>query len=167
MKISQNGKDLLKQWEGISKTVYLDSAGLPTIGCGHLLTRDELTSGKIIINNVHVKYRNGLSDLEIDQLLDQDLDSAEYAVNTSINTQLTQDQFDALCSFAFNVGTRAFMNSTLRKVLNGGMYEDVSRQFRRWTKVGGRVVSGLVNRRENEIKLFSSSAAKYYYVTSS
>lgn len=161
MKISQNGKDLLKQWEGISKTVYLDSAGLQTIGCGHLLTRDELTSGKIIINNAYIKYRNGLSDFEIDQLLDQDLDSAEYAVNTSINVQLTQDQFDALCSFAFNIGTRAFVNSTLRKMINAGIHEDVVRQFRRWTKVGGRVVSGLVNRRENEIKLFSSKSAQY------
>lgn len=156
MKMSDNGRKLLQQWEGIRKDVYNDSAGLPTIGCGHLLTRDELSSGKIIINGTPVKYCYGLTLSQIDQLLSHDLVSAEYAVNSGVDQELNQNQFDALCSFTFNVGVKAFMNSTLLKCINGGDYSEVPFQLRRWNKSGGKVVAGLINRRENEIRLWES-----------
>lgn len=159
MRMSDNGRKLLQEWEGTERKVYLDSAGLQTIGCGHLLTKDELTSGKILILGMPVKYREGLNDLQIDQLLTQDLSASENAVNTGVDVELNQNQFDALCSFVFNVGRQAFYSSTLRKLLNSGSYDEVAGQLRRWNKSGGNVVSGLANRRENEIELFQEKLA--------
>lgn len=155
-KMSDNGRRLLTQWEGKENRVYRDSAGLLTIGVGHLLTKDEITSGKILIAGVPVKYESGLTDQQIDKLLEHDLSWAESAVNTYIDVELNQNQFDSLVSFTFNVGKQAFYSSTLRKVLNQGRYDLVPAQLMRWVRAGGNVVDGLVNRRNNEIKLFLS-----------
>lgn len=154
MRMSNHGRELLTEWEGSRHEVYLDEAGLPTIGVGHLLAKDELASGKILIFGEPVKYHDGLSNLQIDRLLTQDLAGAEGAVNSGVNIGLNQNQFDALVSFVFNVGRQAFYTSTLRKVLNDGKYVKVPEQLRRWNRSGGKVVQGLINRRENEIKLF-------------
>jgi len=158
MKMSDRGRELLTQWEGKSAKVYKDSAGLPTIGVGHLLTKDELASGKILILGVSTKYSEGLTISQIDQLLVQDLAGAEGAVNSGVEAALTQNQFDALVSFVFNVGRTAFYNSTLRKVLNAGKYKEVPNQLRRWNRAGGVVIAGLSDRRENEVKLFEGVA---------
>lgn len=154
-KMSDNGRKLLTQWEGKENRVYHDSAGLLTIGVGHLLTRDEISSGKILIDGLPVKYENGLTDQQIDKLLEQDLAWAESAVNTYIDVELNQNQFDALCSFCFNIGKQAFFSSTLRKVLNQGRYDLVPEQLARWNRAGGKVLQGLINRRNNEIELFN------------
>ena len=155
MQMSQHGLGLLEQWEGFKLQVYKDSAGLPTIGVGHLLTKSELTSGKIIINGVPVQYANGLTQQQVNDLLAQDLKPTEQAVNNGVKVALNQNQFDALTSFTFNVGTGAFAGSTLLKVLNQGQYDQVPTQLLRWTRSGGQVVQGLVNRRNNEIKLWN------------
>lgn len=155
-KMSENGRALLTLWEGKENRVYRDSAGLPTIGVGHLLTRDEISSGKILIDGLPVKYENGLTDQQIDKLLEQDLAWAESAVNTYIDVELNQNQFDALCSFCFNIGKQAFFSSTLRKVLNQGRYDLVPEQLARWNRAGGNVIQGLVKRRNHEIDLFNS-----------
>lgn len=154
MKMSDHGRALLTEWEGSSNEAYQDVAGLWTIGVGHLLTKDELTSGKILILGEAIKYHDGLTSLQIDRLLTQDLAGAEGAVNSGINVSLNQNQFDALVSFVFNVGRQAFYQSTLRKLLNEGRYARVNNQLRRWNRSAGKIVQGLVNRRENEIKLF-------------
>ncbi len=155
MQMSQHGLDLLTQWEGCELKVYNDAAGLPTIGVGHLLTKSELTSGKITIGGVPVKYSNGITAQQAEQLLAQDLGPTEAAVNNGVKVKLSQNQFDALTSFTFNVGVSAFTNSTLLKLLNQGQYAQVPEQLMRWTRAGGRVVQGLVNRRQNEIKLWN------------
>lgn len=155
MNISESGKKLLAQWEGFKRTVYKDVAGLPTIGVGHLLTRNELSSGKIIIANETVRYNDGLTEQQVYDLLDQDLDPAEGVVNESVRVSLSQNQFDALVSFAFNVGTSAFRNSTLLKRLNAGEYAEVPAQLRRWVHAGGKTVKGLVIRRNHEIELWN------------
>jgi lysozyme len=155
MQMSQHGLSLLEQWEGFKLQVYKDSAGLPTIGVGHLLTRSELTSGKIIIAGVPVKYSGGLTQQQVTDLLAQDVVPAEQAVSTGVKVALNQNQFDALTSFTFNVGNGAFLGSTLLKLLNQGQYEQVPTQLLRWTRAGGVVVQGLVNRRQNEIKLWN------------
>ena len=155
MQMSQHGLSLLEQWEGFKLQVYKDSAGLPTIGVGHLLTRSELTSGKIVINGVPVKYSGGLTQQQVTDLLAQDVVPAQQAVNTGVKVALNQNQFDALVSFTFNVGNGAFLGSTLLKVLNQGQYDQVPTQLLRWTRAGGVVVQGLVNRRQNEIKLWN------------
>lgn len=155
MNISESGKKQLAQWEGFKRTVYKDVAGLPTIGVGHLLTRNELSSGKLAIGDETVRYGDGLTEQQVYDLLDQDLDPAERAVNESVKVTLNQNQFDALVSFAFNVGTNAFKNSTLLKRLNAGIHRDVPDQLRRWVHAGGRKVKGLVIRRNHEIELWN------------
>ncbi len=155
MTMSDHGTELLAQWEGFSRDVYLDVAGLPTIGVGHLLTKDELSSERIVIDGQRCDYTAGLTDEEVYALLGQDLKSFEDTVNDCVKTALTQNQFDALVAFTFNVGAGAFRESTLLKRLNAGDFADVPNQLRRWTRSGGRVVQGLVNRRENEIKLWN------------
>lgn len=155
MQISQHGLELLKQWEGFELKVYRDSAGLPTIGVGHLLTKNELSSGKIMINGVAVKYADGITQQQALDLLSQDVQPAETTINSSVKVALNQNQFDALTSFVFNVGAGAFKGSTLLKVLNQGQYAQIPGQFLRWVFAGGQKVQGLVNRRNNEIKLWN------------
>ena len=155
MQMSEHGLALLQQWEGFKLQVYKDSAGLPTIGVGHLITKAEQASGTITINGVPVQYAGGLTDQQVLDLLAQDVRPAENAVNGGVTVPLNQDQFDALVSFTFNVGVGAFQSSTLLKLLNQQQYDDVPAQLLRWTRAGGQVVQGLVNRRNNEIKLWN------------
>ncbi|HYY92981.1 MAG TPA: lysozyme [Pyrinomonadaceae bacterium] len=155
MQMSQHGLQLLEQWEGFKLQVYKDSAGLPTIGVGHLITKSEQASGTINIAGVPVKYAGGLTQQQVTDLLAQDVVPAQNAVNNGVKVALNQNQFDALVSFTFNVGVGAFTGSTLLKVLNQGQYDQVPTQLLRWTRAGGKVVQGLVNRRNNEIKLWN------------
>lgn len=144
MRLSDKGLQLLKQWEGCKLRVYKDAAGLPTIGVGHLLTREELVGGK---------YDDGITEAEAMELLAQDVAPAEKAVS-GVKVPLTQNQFDALVSFVFNVGTGAFRKSTLLRKLNSGDYAAVPVELRKWTRAAGKRVPGLVNRRDNEILLW-------------
>lgn len=155
MQMSENGLGLLESWEGFELKVYKDSAGLPTIGVGHLLTKSELSSGKTVINGIPVQYADGLTNQQTLDLLSQDVKPAEQAVNSGVKVALNQNQFDALVSFTFNVGVGAFTGSTLLKVLNQQQYTNVPNQLLRWVRSGGQVVQGLVNRRQNEIKLWN------------
>lgn len=156
MKVGANGKNLFKEWEGLQTHVYTDSGGEPTIGIGHLITREERLSGKIRIGSSFVDYRNGLTEQQCWELLEQDLVIAEKAVNSAIKVSLNQNQFDALASMAFNIGAGAFRGSTLVKLLNQGQYDQVPGQMRRWVRDNGKVVQGLVNRREKEIRLWET-----------
>jgi len=144
--------------EGRAHHIYPDTEGNPTIGVGHLLTVVELGTDTIIIDKVPVDYRLGLTDRQVDNLLLQDMRTAEQTVNSKVEVTLTQSQFDGLCSFCFNIGNTAFTNSTLLKLLNKGNYAAVPSQMRRWNKarVGGElvVIQGLVNRRESDISLW-------------
>lgn len=155
MKMSEHGLKLLAEWEGVIPRMYKDSAGLPTIGVGHLLTKSELSSGKIVILGAEVAWKNQeLTGGQCYSLLAQDVRGAEDAVEECITVLLSQCQFDALVSFTFNSGAGALRGSTLRKVLNAGRYDEVPTQLRRWIHCGGKVVKGLANRRENEVALW-------------
>lgn len=156
MQVGQSGKKLFQEWEGLELNEYLDSGGAPTIGVGHLMTRSERMSGKIIINGKGVVYRKGLTVQQCWDLLDQDLDSAEACVNSLVKVPLNQNQFDALVSFVFNVGNNAFRDSTLLKMLNAGHFDQVPTQLRRWIRDNGKIVKGLINRREKEISLWNT-----------
>ena len=153
MIFSQKGIELFKELEGVKLTVYHDIAGLPTIGVGHLLTRDELSSGKINILGVLYKYADGITETQAERLLAHDVALPEAAVNACC-VELTQNQFDALVCFVFNIGRNAFAQSTLRKYLAAGELVEVPAQMRRWIHAGGKMSTGLANRREKEIKLF-------------
>lgn len=157
MKTSERGKKLFAEWEGIRHQVYLDSGGCPTIGIGHLLTRSERLSGKIAIGGKLGDYREGLTEQQCWDLLEEDLAWAERAVNDLVRFPLNQNQFDALVSFVSNVGRRAFADSTLLKLLNQGYYESVPTQLSRWNRDNGFVVAGLTNRRNKEIALWNEA----------
>lgn len=156
MQVGQRGKNLFKEWEGLVTHEYLDSGGAPTIGIGHLLTRSERTSGKVIIGGQALDYRDGFTEQQCWDLLDQDLADSERAVNDAVTVPLTQNQFDALVSFVFNVGEGAFRSSTLLRLLNQGQHDQVPAQLRRWVRDNGHVVQGLVNRRNKEIALWNT-----------
>jgi len=156
MQMSENGQRKLADWEGFKPRAYRDAAGKLTIGVGHLLTRSELSSGKIWIQGEAVRYAAGLSDRQVLDLLGQDLEGAQNVVNECVEVELQQNQFDALVSFCFNVGATAFQNSTLLRRLNQGGYDEVPVQLRRWVHCHGAVEAGLVNRREHEIVLWNA-----------
>lgn len=160
MRMSQVGVKLLVQLEGFKEQVYRDSAGLPTVGVGHLLTQDELSSGRIVLADGRVlDFRDGLTKGEVADLLRDDLPRFEEAVERLVVVPLEQYQFDALVSFAFNVGTGAFKRSTLLRLLNDGDYAAVPGQLTRWNKAGGRVIKGLVNRRKTEGEVWRGNYA--------
>lgn len=146
MEISLNGLNQIKKHEGFSNTVYNDVAGLPTIGYGHLLTPAERLAG--------LRY---VTEAEATRLLASDVATAEAAVNSLVKVPLTQNQFDALVSFVYNVGSGAFSRSTMLKRLNAGDYAGAADQFKVWRLAGGKVVQGLVNRRTAEAALFTST----------
>jgi len=161
MKMTQSGVELLIQLEGIKLSVYKDVAGYPTLGVGHLLTQSERSSGKITLKLAQgvsvIDFRKGIRRAEAILILQKDLVRFVACVNKAVNTPLNQHQFNALVSFAFNIGCTAFKNSTLLKKLNQGQHDAVPAQFKRWVRAGGKKVKGLVNRRNAEIKLWRSS----------
>jgi len=143
MRISANGLKKLMQWEGTILHIYKDAAGLPTIGTGHLIVKGE-------------DFSAGITTEQAADLLQSDLMRFEDVVNSKVTVPLTQSQYDALVSFAFNVGVGAFRSSTLLKKLNAGDYDAIPEQLKRWNKAGGKVIDGLTYRRRNEIALWNS-----------
>lgn len=154
MRMSEKGRRLITEWEGSKREAYEDEAGYLTIGVGHKLTRSELTSGKLCIACRDVRWRHGLTEEQVGDLLGQDLRRYEQVADEAVTVTVSQHQFDALVSFCFNVGVSAFRRSTLVRLLNSGLYDEVPGQLSRWVYAGGRVVQGLRNRREKEINLW-------------
>jgi lysozyme len=155
MILSDDGLEAIKQREGVRLTMYRDSAGLPTIGTGHLLTKDELSSGKLSVSKTD--WHQGISQDVADQVLRYDVLSAEDAVARLVVVPLVQYQYDALVSFTFNVGNRAFGDSTLLRLLNAGDYLSVPGQLRRWTHSAGQVDPILATRRESEVRQWENT----------
>ena len=152
MQLSDEGLALLKSLEGVEREPYRDSAGLLTVGCGHLLTKDELSAGKIQCGETIIRWKDGpLTDDEITALLNEDTGWAEACVEACVHVPLSQHQYESLVLFAYNIGSNAFRQSTLCRVLNDGNYAAVPTQMARWVHAGGRVVPGLVTRRVREI----------------
>jgi lysozyme len=145
MKPSGACRALVRQFEGCRLQAYLDSAGVPTIGVGH-------THG--------VKMGDRCSQQQADLWLTQDLEDAGAAVASLVKVPLTQDQFDALTSFVFNLGVRRLAESTLLILLNKRDYHGAAAQFSRWVYSGGKVLDGLVRRRSAEAKLFMPAEVK-------
>ncbi|WP_167955159.1 glycoside hydrolase family protein [Anaerosporobacter faecicola] len=139
MKISNRGLDLIKQFEGCRLKAYRCPAGVLTIGYGH--TRG-VYEGQTITNVQATTY------------LKNDVIKFERAVNDLVKVRITQNMFDSLVSFVYNLGPGALKNSTLLKLLNCEDYVKSSLEFAKWNKAGGKVLSGLVKRRSLEKKLF-------------
>lgn len=140
MKISDKGLKLIKDFEGLKLTSYLCPANVWTIGYGS--------------TGPHVKEGMTITEQEAEDLLKEDVSKFEDCVNQAVEVDLTQEEFDALVSFSFNVGCGAFMGSTLLRLLNAGNKQAAAQQFPRWNKAGGKVLAGLTRRREAEKALY-------------
>ena len=140
MKTSQAGKDLIISFEGIRLQAYKCPAGVWTIGVGS--TQPPVKPGEV------------LTKKEAMDRFDHDLVKYENAVDRLVKVPLTQNQFDALVSFTFNVGEGALAKSTLLKKLNAGDYDAVPAELMKWTKGGGKELPGLVRRRRAEAAMW-------------
>lgn len=142
MKLSADGLGMLKRFEGFEPLPYKDVAGYETVGFGHLIKPGE-------------NFREGITEDEAGLLLADDVRWAERAVEDLVKVALSQHEFDALVSLVFNIGRGNFENSTLRRLLNDGAERQrVAGEFYKWRKAGGKVVSGLENRRRAEAAVF-------------
>lgn len=150
MRISDKGISLIKQFEGLRLTAYQDSVGVWTIGYGWTQPVD----GKPIRPGMTIKEETA------ERLLRTGLVSYESDVSKLLKVKLAQGQFDALVSFAYNLGARALSTSTLLQKLNAGDYAGAAAEFPRWNKAGGKVLPGLTRRREAERALFLSDIKK-------
>lgn len=156
MQISDNGIDLLKQFEGCKLSPYMDSGGKVTIGYGHLVTEREKATGKIAIVGDQVNYKFGINDDQAKALLRQDMKPAMDAVNKIIEP-LNQNQYDALVIFTFNIGVGAFVGSHVFSEADEGNFQLVPKFMAMWTHVKGVTNKGLVNRRQAEIDLWNKA----------
>ncbi len=136
---SNDGIELIKHFEGLKLEAYLCPAKIWTIGYGHTRTAKP---GMVI------------TEEQAEALLRADLVDFECAVNHAVTVPLQQHQFDALVSFAFNVGASAFRGSTLLQRVNAERWTEAAAEFDRWTRGGGKVLSGLVRRRQAERAMF-------------
>lgn len=147
MKVSDAGRKAIAAHEGVRLKAYPDPAtgGEPwTIGVGHTSAAGppKVTKGMTITAE------------ECDEILSRDLATFEKAVLKVVTAPLTQNQFDALVSLAFNIGAGNLSKSTLVKKLNARDYRGAADQFTVWNKAAGKVMKGLVNRRADERALF-------------
>ena len=143
MQTSQNGINLIKSSEGCKLQAYKDVVGIVTIGYGH--TEPGLQMGTTWTQD------------QADQALAKDLVKFEKAVSAACKVQLTQDQFDALVCFSYNVGAGAMTGSTLVKKINAGDFTAAALEFLKWNKAGGEVLAGLTRRRYAESQLFEQA----------
>ncbi len=142
--LSEQGYALIMRHEGFSPIPYICPAGLSTIGYGHVILEGEAFP------------KAGISPEMAKNLLKQDVRRVEWAVNRFVAVEMSQNQFDALVSFAYNIGNKAFERSTLLRCLNQGLYEKVPKELGKWVFSRGKRLSGLVKRRAEEAKLFST-----------
>ena len=146
MKVSNKGLELIKEFEGFSSVAYLCSAKKATIGYGNTFWED----------GTPVKIGDQISKERAETLLKHVVDNFSVAVEVDIKIEVTQNQFDALVSLAYNIGLGAFKNSTLLRQLNRGNFVGASQEFLRWDKSNGKPLLGLTRRREKEKLLFDS-----------
>lgn len=146
MVTSQKGLDLIKSFEGCRLKAYRDAAGIPTIGWGTI----RYPSGK------RVQMGEQITQGQADEYLHFEVDMKAGAVSELVRgISLTQNQFDALVCFAYNVGTGGLAKSTLLKKLKVNPNDPAIRaEFLRWNRAGGKVLSGLTKRRAKEADLY-------------
>lgn len=151
MNIGERGLALIKEFEGCSLRAYQDGGGVWTIGWGH--TGPEVCDGLVWTQE------------QADAALFADVQEAVEGVNRLVTVPLTQNEFDALVSFAFNAGTdidadtkaEGLGDSTLLRKLNESDYDGACAEFKKWNKDNGKIVNGLTRRRAAEARLFEAT----------
>ena len=139
MKISENGLELIKKFEGCETTAYQDSVGVWTIGFGH-------TKG--------VEEGQTCSIEDAESMLADEMDEYEGYINNMVKVELQQHEFDALVAWVYNLGPTNLGESTMLKVLNGGQFDRGPDEMNRWPRAGGEILEGLVRRRQAESLMF-------------
>ena len=138
------GIALIKQYEGLRLTTYKDAVGIPPIGYGH------------VENPIPPGGTRTITAEDAEQILREDLQRFEHDVNNMLTVEVTQNQFDALVSFAFNLGPANLKSSTLLRKVNSGDFNGAAEEFPKWNHAGGQVLAGLTARRNAEKNLFLS-----------
>jgi len=141
--------DIIKSFEGLKLKSYLDGGGVPTIGYGSTMYK----------SGAKVKVGENITLEQAQALLEWEVNNKATVINShTLKVKLTQNQFDALVSFAYNVGVGAFASSTLlKKLLVNPCDKDIAYQFSRWNKDNGKEVEGLTRRRKKESDLYFSA----------
>ena len=147
MNPSPNAATFVTQFERFSDTAYLCPAGVWTIGYGTT----------VYPGGARVTQGDTCTEGQAQAWLQNDLAGAGAAVAREVKVDLTQNQFDALTSFVYNLGAGALQSSTLLRLLNEGDYAGAVAQFQFWVHGGGRVLPGLVTRRAAEAELFKTA----------
>lgn len=146
MTISRNGLELIKAFEGCKLFAYRDSVGIPTIGYGH---------------TKNVKIGQAITQQQADDFLRADLQECEKALN-DCGINFRQEQFDALCSWIFNLGVGNFNHSTMMVRIGTNASDiEVTDQLVRWVKAGGKPSKGLKRRRIEEANMFLGQEVYY------
>jgi lysozyme len=145
-KVNKRALDLIKEFEGYRSNAYLCSAGVPTIGWGSTFWED---GSRVRLGQTITPERaHSLFSIVVESFADQ--------VAKLIKVPVTDNQFGALVSLAYNIGIGAFKNSTLLRVLNQKNYQETANQLMRWNRAGGKELAGLTRRRRAERNLFLS-----------
>ena len=146
MKISNNGINLIKHFEGLSLKPYLDVVNIPTIGWGNTFYED---GTKVTLKDQPVTKERANELLEV--IANKDFADKIFPL---IKVKVSQNQFDAMVSLAYNIGVGNFSKSTLLKKVNSGDFIGASEEFLKWNKSGGKELLGLTRRRKREQNLF-------------
>ena len=146
MRCNHVGISIIKAFEGFESHPYKCSAGVPTIGFGTTRVNEEPVS----MDMEPITYEEG------EEFLRTDLEKTEKVIARLIKVGLNSNEFSSLCSFCYNVGSGNLHMSTLRSKLNRGDRDGAANEFPKWRRAGGRILAGLVRRREMERQLFVS-----------
>lgn len=158
MKVSDYALKSIIHHEGVRYKPYRCPANLWTIGVGSVLYPKQglMTLSDRLLVQLDPKDNRIFTKDEVDAILKKDLHRFERGVLRYCPTIATQGQFDALVSFSFNVGLGTLQRSTLRQKHNRGDFDSAAAEFMKYTKGGGKVLKGLVNRRKDEMKIYLS-----------
>ena len=143
--VNKAGLDLIKAFEGLKLSPYLDSVKIPTIGIGTTFYED---GTKVSMKDP------AITEARAEALLMHHLNSFAAKVEKLLTVPVTDNQFAALLALVYNIGTGAFSKSTLLKKLNAQDYVGAAGEFEKWNKAGGNVIAGLTRRRQAEKALF-------------
>ena len=147
MDISEKGLKLIQEFEGCRLIPYNDSVGYATVGVGHLIGKRKVTADDL------AKYK-GFTDADALRLLKEDVSGFVKSLNTLLSSPVTQNQFDAMVSLAFNIGVGNFTKSSVLRFTNAKEFDRAAEAFKSWNKAGGKVLTGLTNRRLKESQLY-------------
>jgi lysozyme len=149
--INKAGIDLIKSFEGLKLLPYLCSAKVPTIGYGTTFYED---GRKVSLQDPQI------TEARAEQLLATHLGAFAAKVEKMVSVPMTDNQFAALCSFAYNCGPANLASSTLLKKMNAQDYAGAAQEFEKWNKAGGKALTGLTRRRQAEKALFMHSPSQ-------